>query len=115
MFASEGSTMMRRMERFGSGSSDGGVLLSTSAHVGVEDVPLSVFCRWPFPSPTQTMSELPFAIAMAVMFDQGLLSARIELHVGVGADAVVVRQRLPPPASSTVALFGSMTTGATKL
>src|ERR1051325_651471 len=114
MFASAGSIMMRRMARFGSGSRDGGVLLSTSIHVGVEAVPLAVLCRCPFPSPTQMTFELPLATAMALMSNQGLLSPRIELHVGVGADAVVVRHRLPPPASRTFALFGSITTGAMK-
>ena len=60
------------------------------------------------------MFESVGATAMALMLDAGVVDPRIELQVGVGYDAVVVRHRLPPPASSEFRSFGSIMNGAIK-
>src|SRR5437763_1299361 len=81
-----------------------------SVQVGDAAVPFSVLYVWPKLWPTQITSALPGATAMALIApDAGLL---ILVHVGVGAFASLLRQRLTPPASSRLLLLGSRMKGA---
>jgi hypothetical protein len=95
--------------------------MATVVHVGDPDVPLVVQATSavvgplsPLFSPTQMMSELPGATAMALM--NVLPGDRIAAHAG-GAPlrTLVLRHKLDAPTSMVFALLGSRMNGAMKL
>src|SRR3954471_23546145 len=112
-----GSTVIRVTMRLGSA----GAPLSICVHVGAVDVPLWVTNTSPLLWPTQTMSEFPFATAIALIALFVAFGPLIDAHDGpllgdpvFGVVASLVRHSDHPPASNRVGLFGSRMKGAMK-
>src|SRR5439155_8052538 len=110
---SVGSTRIRVTNRAGN------VPEPDAVHDGAAAVPFAVLNSWPLPCPTQIASELPGAIAIALMKLPAPIAGFTAIHDGplaalFGVVASLVRQSEAPPTSSRFELFGSSTSGATK-
>ena len=80
--------------------------------MGAGAVPFVVTKMLPLLWPTQTMSELPMATAIALMFEPIVFLILVQF---TGKPlALLVRQRLAPPANKVFGLFGSRMNGAMK-
>src|SRR6266446_1806274 len=83
---------------------------------GLSARPLAVLQTSPSLYPTQILSELPGATAMALMsVPMGCLITVQSGQFGSHVWTLKVRQRLVPPATIAFALLGSRTKGAMKL
>src|SRR5215471_3148399 len=106
-----GSMVMRWTARFGKF----GEPRSFRVQSGLVPVPLMVIYTSPLLWPTQMMSELPGATAIALIKEVVLVPALMLVHVGVGSFTLTLRHRLLPPASIVLGLLGSRMNGAMKL
>src|SRR5436190_2672977 len=96
-----------------------GEFVSIRVQVGREAVPFNVAKIWPLLYPTQRISELPRATAMALirpwLFNSSSNGNLIVDQPGTGVFTFVLRHKLLPPASIESGLFGSRIKGAMKL